>query len=83
MPSRIRVIFSDGSVTEQECLYHPGHSFPDRGLDEAAVVSKFRTITSERMDDASVDALASAVLSLGAGQVGPVMDMLGDLGSAT
>lgn len=83
MPSRIRVIFSDGSVTEQECLYHPGHSFPDRGLDEAAVVSKFRTITSERMDGANVDALASAVLSLGAGQVGPVMDMLGDLGSAT
>ncbi|MBF9033044.1 hypothetical protein HKCCE2091_02240 [Rhodobacterales bacterium HKCCE2091] len=83
MPSRIRVVFDDGSEVVQECLYHPGHSFPDRGLDEDAVLSKFHAITDARMGAENATALAGDVLALGQGGIGPVMDRLRVIGPAT
>ena len=43
MPSRIAVSFADGSTIEKECLFDPGHSFPDTGLDAADSPSQVRS----------------------------------------
>jgi 2-methylcitrate dehydratase len=32
-----------------ECLYPPGHSFPDKGVDEAVVTAKFRAVTAQAL----------------------------------
>ena len=45
MPARIVVHLKNGTQVAAECLYPPGHSFPDKGLDEAAVIAKFLDIT--------------------------------------
>jgi 2-methylcitrate dehydratase len=79
MPSRLRVSFSDGSVVEEEVLYHPGHSFPDRGLDEAVVVDKFMSIAVERMAASRAEDVAEDVLGLSVGTVEPLMTMLRDI----
>ena len=76
MPSRLRVSFGDGSVEEEEVLYHPGHSFPDRGLDETVVVDKFMTIATERMSAPQAEKIAAEILGLSEGPVAPLMTML-------
>lgn len=80
MPSQLRVTLSDGSVIEQECLFHSGHSHPDKGLDAEAVSQKFMTIATERMTDADAEALAGAALNLTAQPVTDVMARLRNLG---
>ena len=42
MPCHLRVIFHSGEEIESECLYPPGHSFPESGLNRDVVESKFR-----------------------------------------
>ena len=49
MPCRLEVHLAGGETIETECLFPPGHSFPDRGLNAAPVVEKFITITDELM----------------------------------
>jgi 2-methylcitrate dehydratase len=45
MPSRLVLRLQSGAEIATECLYPPGHSFPDKGLDEAVVTEKFRAVT--------------------------------------
>lgn len=44
MPSSLRVKLAGGEEIIAECLYPPGHSFADRGLDLAVVEAKFHEV---------------------------------------
>jgi 2-methylcitrate dehydratase len=46
MPCRLVVRLQSGTEIAIECLYPPGHSFPDKGLDESVVTAKFRAVTA-------------------------------------
>jgi len=76
MPSRIRVSFADGSIAEKECLYQPGHSFADRGLDEAVVHEKFTNISRKLLADDQVDLIRKEVTALDAGSIDRLMTSL-------
>lgn len=76
MPSRLRVTFDDGSSVERESLYHPGHSFPGRGLDDAVVVAKFRQTAAAALDVDAAARVAGAVMALETGDVGTMMSLL-------
>lgn len=73
MPSSLEVIFADGSSVKRECLYHPGHSFPDKGLDEAVVLEKFRRIAADALSGEAINRVAKAVLTLDSGDVRQMM----------
>jgi 2-methylcitrate dehydratase len=49
MPSRLVLRLQSGAEIATECLYPPGHSFPDKGLDEAVVTAKFRAVTAHAL----------------------------------
>jgi 2-methylcitrate dehydratase len=77
MPCNIRVQMATGEVIETECLHPPGHSFPDRGLNRAPVVEKFRDITSNSMDREAQDRLIDGFLDLrNQTSIAPLMAML-------
>ena len=62
MPSRIEVTFDDGSDAVRECLFHPGHSFPDRGLSPDAVCRKYDQIAGPHIGDSARHALREVLL---------------------
>jgi 2-methylcitrate dehydratase len=62
MPCHLRVIFNNGDVIEQECLYPPGHSFPDSGLDREVVETKFRHCAESYLSASQCDELIAALL---------------------
>jgi len=76
MPSRIRVSFADGSVAEKECLYQPGHSFADRGLDEVVVNEKFTRIAEKHLTVDQAERISAEVTALDNGSVEPLMTAL-------
>lgn len=80
MPCRIRVRFADGSVAENECLYQPGHSFPERGLDPAVVEAKFRRVARGRLDDIRAGRVRDEVMALGGGRIDGLMALLREAG---
>jgi len=43
MPARLEVELDSGERLVSECLYPPGHSFPERGLDSDVTIRKFTT----------------------------------------
>ena len=45
MPARVEVELDGGEQLVSECLYPPGHSFPERGLDRDVTVRKFHDVT--------------------------------------
>src|SRR4029077_16308483 len=45
MPGRVEVELDTGERLVSECLYPPGHSFPEQGLDRNVVVRKFCALT--------------------------------------
>ncbi len=51
MPCRLTVRLKDGETISSECLYPPGHSFADKGLDPGAVIAKFHAVTREIVAD--------------------------------
>jgi 2-methylcitrate dehydratase len=58
-----------------ECLYPPGHSFPDKGLDAAVVEAKFRAVSMLTADQAKT--IVDLVMSLDVSpRVGPLLDRL-------
>ena len=77
MPCRLRLVLRDDSDIVSECLYPPGHSFPERGLDSAVVEAKFRDVSRAAMTERQ----ASEVIDLTSGldrplPVGPLLDKL-------
>ncbi|WP_186766567.1 MmgE/PrpD family protein [Puniceibacterium confluentis] len=80
MPSRIEVTFDDGSQVAEECLFHPGHSDPDRGLDADAVCQKYDEVVRPHLSDAKRVALREAVLDCEHRDIGALMTQLRDLG---
>ncbi|WP_159588225.1 MmgE/PrpD family protein [Chelativorans xinjiangense] len=79
MPSRVRVTFEDGSTELQECLYDPGHSFPERGLNEAVVVEKFMAIAIRRMPEERARSFVESILCLETGPVEAIMAPLREM----
>lgn len=83
MPCRIVVHLAGGETVMAECLYPPGHSHADTGLNEGPVVAKFRAITDPLMDHAAQDRLIDAVLTMrDRPSIAPVMAMLSAGGNA-
>ena len=80
MPSRIEVTLDDRSVVSEECLFHPGHSFPDRGLDAAAVCRKYDEVVGPHLSDATRKALREAVLDFETRDIAAIMTLLRTLG---
>ncbi|SDK25884.1 2-methylcitrate dehydratase [Aliiruegeria lutimaris] len=80
MPSRIVVSFDDGRTVEQECLFHPGHSFPDKGLDEEVVNEKFEEIARFRMDENLILRIQDAVMGFEASDANALMHPLREIG---
>jgi 2-methylcitrate dehydratase len=81
MPARVEVHLEDGERLVSECLYPPGHSFPERGLDRDVTVSKFRAVTQGILGaDAANDILS---LLLDGARTQSVSALFGKLRSAT
>jgi 2-methylcitrate dehydratase len=77
MPCNLKIRMAGGETIETECLYPPGHSFPDRGLNKAPVVEKFLDITSDFMDRAAQDRLIDGLLDIrNQTSIAPIMGML-------
>lgn len=78
MPCLLQVRLAGGETIETECLFPPGHSFPDRGLNEQPVVEKFVGITDAFLDRADQERLVDALLDLRhQTSITPIMGMLG------
>ena len=77
MPCRLTVTLKGGEEVVSECLYPPGHSFADKGLDPAAVKAKFHSVTAEVLPEAARERIIAAVLALdGAASFGAVATAL-------
>jgi len=77
MPCRIEVHLVGGERIETECLFPPGHSFPDRGLNDGPVVEKFIAITGDTMNREHQKRLIDRLLGLrDRASVAPVIAML-------
>jgi 2-methylcitrate dehydratase len=64
MPCQLKIHLAGGETIEAECLFPPGHSFPDRGLPQEPVVEKFIHVTADRLSRARQDEIAAAFLAL-------------------
>ena len=53
MPARVRVKLQDGTELVEECLYPPGHSFPDKGVDPKVVIEKFNLVSGTPLRQAA------------------------------
>jgi 2-methylcitrate dehydratase len=62
MPCHLRVIFKDGSEIESECLYPPGHSFPESGLNQEVVETKFRMCAEGHLSRQNCDHIIHALV---------------------
>jgi 2-methylcitrate dehydratase len=62
MPCHLQIIFNDGSEVVSECLYPPGHSFPDSGLNQDVVESKFRICAEGHLSHQASDRIISALV---------------------
>jgi 2-methylcitrate dehydratase len=81
MPARIEVELDGGERLISECLYPPGHSFPERGLDRDVTVRKFREVTDGLLGTSAADDIISLLLE--GAQTQPVSALLAKLRSAT
>jgi len=62
MPARIEVHLDGGERLVSECLYPPGHSFPERGLDRDVTVQKFYAVTEGLLRPEAADGIVSLLL---------------------
>lgn len=75
MPARLRIALRGGEEIVCECLYPPGHSFPDKGLDAAVVEAKFRAVSMLTADRAKT--IVDEVMGLDVSPcIGPLLDRL-------
>jgi 2-methylcitrate dehydratase len=76
MPTRVAVTFRDGGRVEEECLYHPGHSFPDRGLNADVVMRKFDDFAGPMLSAGAGQRIKDAAMGLETGTVDALMSAL-------
>lgn len=57
MPARLTIKLADGRTLVSECLYPPGHSFPEKGLEDTVVSAKFHTVTENLMPSRKAEAV--------------------------
>jgi 2-methylcitrate dehydratase len=62
MPARLEVELGSGERLVSECLYAPGHSFPERGLDRDITIRKFNDVTDGLLAAGAADELISLIL---------------------
>jgi 2-methylcitrate dehydratase len=62
MPARVEVHLDRGERLVSECLYPPGHSFPQRGLDRDVTIGKFHDITDGLLRTGAADEIVSLLL---------------------
>jgi 2-methylcitrate dehydratase len=62
MPARIEVELDGGEQLVSECLYPPGHSFPERGLDRDVTVRKFHEVTDGLLTAGATDDITALLL---------------------
>jgi 2-methylcitrate dehydratase len=62
MPARVEVELDSGERVVSECLYPPGHSFPERGLDRDVTVRKFYDVTHGLLSASAADDTISLLL---------------------
>ena len=75
MPCRLKVRMTDGSEIVSECLYQPGHSFPDKGLDEGAVTEKFRRVSRDVLSYQQQGRIIETILAMdGSPSISPTME---------
>lgn len=78
MPARVRVTLKDGSEMVEECLYPPGHSFPEKGVDANVVIEKFKLVTAPPLDANRQTAIATAALDTTEGaSIASIMRLVG------
>jgi 2-methylcitrate dehydratase len=77
MPGRLRLILRGGADIVSECLYPPGHSFPEKGLDSTVVEGKFREVS--RVSIAAREAGTIVDLVSGLHTLAPVGHLLDQL----
>jgi 2-methylcitrate dehydratase len=80
MPARVEVNLDNGERLVSECLYPPGHSFPERGLDRDVTVQKFYDVTDGLLSTSAADDIISLLLDGAATQ--SVAAIFGKLRSA-
>jgi 2-methylcitrate dehydratase len=80
MPARVEVDLESGERLVSECLYPPGHSFPERGLDRDVAVGKFHEVSDGVLGRAAADDVA--MLLLEGAQSQPVSSLLSKLRTA-
>ncbi len=77
MPCRLRLVLRNGEEIVCECLYPPGHSYPEKGLDSSIVEAKFREITSAVLTPRQADIIVGLATDLGGpAPVGALLDEL-------
>jgi 2-methylcitrate dehydratase len=62
MPARLEVELDSGERLVSECLYPPGHSFPERGLDRDVTIRKFHDVTAGLVTTGAADDIISLLL---------------------
>jgi 2-methylcitrate dehydratase len=77
MPARIEIELENGERLVSECLYPPGHSFPERGLDRDVAVRKFHEITNGLIATDAAEEIVRQVLEGAESQ--PVSSILSKL----
>jgi 2-methylcitrate dehydratase len=80
MPARVEVDLESGERLVSECLYPPGHSFPERGLDRDVAVGKFYDITDDFLRAGAADDIVQLLLEGARSQ--PVSALFSKLRSA-
>jgi 2-methylcitrate dehydratase len=80
MPARVEVELDGGERLVSECLYPPGHSFPERGLDRDVTVDKFHEVSDGLLGKAAAD--ETVALLLDGAQSLPVSSLLSKLRTA-
>jgi 2-methylcitrate dehydratase len=81
MPARVEVHLEGGERLVSECLYPPGHSFPQRGLDRDVTVRKFRGLTEGVLGAGAANDILSLLLD--GARTQSVSALFGKLRSAT
>ena len=62
MPARVEVSLDGGERLVSECLFPPGHSFPERGLNRDVTVAKFYDVTDGLLRPEAADDMVSLLL---------------------
>jgi 2-methylcitrate dehydratase len=64
MPCRLTVRLKGGETLSSECLYPPGHSFADKGLNAEAVIAKFHAVARDKVGDKARQKIVEEVMAM-------------------